>query len=67
MVIYSIKGFNIGGGSRNVKLDYWYRIFRRNENVRGIILTYSVTEALTYSINYLLPLLIVTLRGSSQI
>ncbi|MEM3204412.1 MAG: MFS transporter [Saccharolobus sp.] len=65
--LVSLKGFNIGGGSRNVKLTTGIELFRRNENVRGIILTYSVTEALTYSINYLLPLLIVTLRGSSQI
>lgn len=62
-----LKGFNIGGGSERVKLSTAIDFFRKDERVRGIILLYSVTDGLTYSINYLLPLLILVYHGSEEI
>ncbi|WP_338602606.1 MFS transporter [Sulfolobus tengchongensis] len=62
-----LKGFDIGGNSERVKLSTAIDFFRKDERVRGIILTYSVTDALTYSINYLLPLLIVVYHGTDEI
>lgn len=67
MGLVFLRGFEIGGGSKRVRLTTGINIFRKDERVRGIILTYSVTDALTYSINYLLPLLVVVLHGTDQI
>ncbi|WP_016731054.1 MFS transporter [Saccharolobus islandicus] len=62
-----LKSFNIGGGSERVKLTTAIDFFRKDERVRGIILLYSVTDGLTYSINYLLPLLILVYHGTEEI
>ncbi|QPG50108.1 MFS transporter [Saccharolobus solfataricus] len=62
-----LKGFNIGGGSKRVKLSTAIDFFRKDERIRGIILLYSVTDGLTYSINYLLPLLIIVYHGTEEI
>ncbi|QGA55398.1 MFS transporter [Sulfolobus sp. E5-1-F] len=62
-----LKGLNIGGNSERVKLSTAIDFFRKDQRVRGIILLYSVTDGLTYSINYLLPLLILVYHGTEEI
>ncbi|TRM85745.1 MFS transporter [Sulfolobus sp. E3] len=62
-----LKGFNIGGGSKRVKLSTGIDYMKRDEKVRGVILTYAISEGFLYPITYILPLLITLFRGTTQI